>query len=291
VNRIGAYFTYWASEYNADYDNCIRRAAALGFDSVGLRGTGITGFSDRKRAATKELADRLGVSLNYVAACRADLASESAGERALAAAQIGEILEAVAFMGGTLVCGAFYAPWKGTLPAGTTDKRPHLERSARAMREICRRAADLGIQINLEILNRYENYLLNTVAEGLEYLEAAGCGNLGLLLDTFHMNIEEETLPGAIRAAGGKLGHFHIGEANRDVPGPGGHIPWPEVFAALGDVGYAGIIEFEPFVANGTEIAANIHLWRNLAKGRDLDRKLGESLRYVKGILADLEGR
>ncbi|MDR2392194.1 MAG: sugar phosphate isomerase/epimerase [Planctomycetota bacterium] len=244
--------------YNTDYDSCIRKAATLGFDSVGLRGTGIVGFADEKKKATRELADSLGVTLNYVAACGADLASESGEERAVAVGQIGEILGAVASMGGTLVCGAFYAPWKGTLPAGVVDKRPNLERSARAMREICRRADGLGIRINLEILNRYENYLLNTASEGLEYLEAAGCGNLGPLLDTFHMNIEEETLPGAIRAAGDRLGHFHIGEANRDVPGPGGHIPWPEVFAAIRDIGYPGIVEFEPFVTNGSEIAANI---------------------------------
>lgn len=287
-NKVGAYFTYWAREYNTDYDECIRRAAGLGFDAVGLRGTGVVEFSDAKKQATRDLADSLGVSLNYVAACAADLTSEQADERARGVKQICRILDAVAFMGGTLVCGAFYAPWKGTLPVGVTDKRPMMERSAGAMREICGHARDRGISLNLEILNRYENYLLNTVAEGLEYLELTGCPELGLLLDTFHMNIEEDALPGAIRAAGKRLGHFHIGEANRDVPGPGGHVDWREVFGALAGIGYEGIIEYEPFVANGTEISANICLWRDLTKGTDPDANMAESLAYVRRVLAEI---
>ncbi|MDR3077440.1 MAG: sugar phosphate isomerase/epimerase [Planctomycetota bacterium] len=286
-NQLGAYFTYWVEKYNTDYDICLKKAAALGFQAVGLRGTGVVEFSDAKKDATRRLAEDLGLKLIYiVATADYDLSSEDAGVRQKAVDYLLRIIKAVAHMKGDLLGGSFYSPWHSSLPAGVTDKRPWLERSAAGMREICRAAGDHGIGVTLEILNRYESCLLNTAAEGMDYLGLAGCGNLGLLLDTFHMNIEEKTLPGAIAAAGDRLTHFHVGEADRDVPGPGGHINWGEIFAALKGIGYRGIIEFEPFVVMGTEIGRNVRLWRDLSGGLDLDEKLRRSLEFVRGEMA-----
>lgn len=285
---IGAYFTYWAEQYNADYDHCIRKAAALGFDAIGVRGTGIVEFSDEKKKSTRKLAEDLGLTMNFVAALAdKDISSPDATARRQAIEYIKRIVDAVAVMKGDILAGSFYANWHSTLPVGVTDKTPWLERSAESMREICNTASDNGVRISLEILNRYESFLLNTAAEGVAYVERVGCDNLGLLLDTFHMNIEEDTLPGAIETAGRLLTHFHVGEANRDVPGPHGHIDWPAVFAALRRVGYAGIVEFEPFVTMGTEIGKNVCLWRDLSGGMDLDEKMRRSLAFVKQRMAE----
>lgn len=287
MNRLGAYFTYWTDKYDTNYDECIRRAATLGFDCVGIRGTGIVKFSREKREATRRLAEDLGIGLTFVAALSGvDISSEDPESRNAAKETIKDIVNAVAEMKGAILAGSFYANWHGTLPLGVTDKRPWLDRSAAVMRELCGIAEDRGISLSLEILNRYESCLLNTAAEGMDYLERVDCRNIGLLLDTFHMNIEEKSLPDAIVTAGERLNHFHIGEANRDVPGPGGHIDWDAVFAALHRVGYAGVIEFEPFVVMGTEISKNICLWRDLANGRDIDDLMAESLAFVRERLA-----
>lgn len=287
MNKLGAYFTYWADQYDADYDESIRRAAALGFDCVGVRGTGIAKFSREKREATRKLAEDLGVKLTFVAALAgADISSDDPEARKTAATTIRAIVEAVADMRGDILAGSFYSGWHGVLPLGVTDKRPWLDRSATIMRELCRIAGDSGIVLCLEILNRYESFLLNTAAEGMDYIERVGSANLGLLLDTFHMNIEEKSLPAAIALAGERLKHFHIGESDRDVPGPDGHIDWDGVFSALAGIGYDGVIEFEPFVSMGTEISKNICLWRDLTGGRDIDEKLGESLAFVRARLA-----
>lgn len=285
--KLGAYFTYWATRYNADYDDCIRRAAALGFDAVGVRGTGIVEFSDAKKEATRKLAEDLGVKLTFVAALADyDISSEDAAARRKGVDYIRRIIDAIAFMKGDILGGSFYASWHSVLPVGVVDKRPWLDRSAEGMREICRAAADNGIAVSLEILNRYETFLLNTAAEGVAYVRQVGCPNLGLLLDTFHMNIEEDTLPGAIETAGDLLTHFHVGEADRDVPRPDGHIDWKAVFAALKRIGYRGIVEFEPFVTMGTEIGKNVCLWRDLTLGEDLDEKMRRSLAFVKREMA-----
>lgn len=288
-NKIGAFFTYWAEQYDADYDDCIRRAAALGFDTIGLRGTGIVKFSDAKKDATRKLADDLGIGLTFTAALAGiDISTEDPGARKQAADYIRSIVEAVAHMKGDILSGGFYASWHSVLPQGVTDKRPYMERSAACMRELCAIAADHGIRISLEILNRYETFMLNTAAEGVTYVDMVGADNLGLLLDTFHMNIEEETFAGAIETAGPLLTHFHLGEANRDVPGPDGHVPWHEIFSTLKKIGYKGVIEFEPFVTMGTEIGKNICLWRDLSGGMDLDKKMAKSLAFVKEQMASV---
>ncbi len=78
-------------------------------------------------------------------------------------------------------------------------------------------------------MNRFEQYLINTAAEGVAYIDEVGSPNLKLLLDVFHMNIEEDDMTQAIITAGDKLGHFHIGETNRRPPGQG-RMPWKEIF-------------------------------------------------------------
>ena len=99
----------------------------------------------------------------------------------------------------------------------------------------------------LEPLNRYETGLIHTVAEGLELLERVGAGNLGLLLDTFHMNIEEPDLAVAIRTAGERLFHFHVADSNRWYPGAG-HVDFGHLLVVMDEIGYTGYVsgEFMP---------------------------------------------
>lgn len=80
-------------------------------------------------------------------------------------------------------------------------------------------AEEYDINYCLEIVNRYEQYLLNTAAEGVDFVRELDSPKIKLLLDCFHMNIEEDSFSEAIKTAGELLGHFHIGECNRKVPG------------------------------------------------------------------------
>lgn len=286
-NRLGIYYAYLVDFYDADFEDCIRRAAKLGFQALGLRSTNVMKLPDEKQDAVKKLADDLGISLNYAAALNTeDISSENEGERRAAVEFIKKVIRSIGRMGATTLNGGFYSFWHSTLPLGVKDKRPYMERSAAGMRELCAVAADYGMTLGLEILNRYETYMLNTVEEGLQYLAIADCKKLGLHLDTYHMNIEEDTLGGAIRQAGDKLVHFHLGEANRDVPGPNGHINWDEVFAALKDIKYEGLIEFEPFVTNGTEVGRALYVWHDIARGENVDTKLARSLAFIREVMA-----
>jgi D-psicose/D-tagatose/L-ribulose 3-epimerase len=93
------------------------------------------------------------------------------------------------------------------------------------------------MDLAIEPCCRFECYLIATVEEGLSFIKRIGRDNVGLLLDTFQMNIEEKSLPAAIRAAGDKLVHFHVCASDRGIPGTG-HTDWKGVFDALKKIGY-----------------------------------------------------
>ena len=131
--------------------------------------------------------------------------------------------------------------------------RPEVERArayawmVEALRECCRAAEGEGVRLALEPLNRYETTLVNTVQEGLDLIAEVGAPNLGLLLDTFHMNIEEPSIEGSIAACGPHILHFHLADSNRHYPGAG-HLDFRSIVAALERTGYSGWLsgEFMP---------------------------------------------
>jgi D-psicose/D-tagatose/L-ribulose 3-epimerase len=112
------------------------------------------------------------------------------------------------------------------------------------VQRVAERAQELGLQLAIEVLNRYESHLLNTAGEAVRFVEEVGAPNVGLLLDAYHMNIEEADLASAIRAAGGHLFLFHAADSNRQAVGRG-HTDFQDVMRALKDIGYDGSIIVE----------------------------------------------
>ncbi|HEY52670.1 MAG TPA: sugar phosphate isomerase/epimerase [Caldilineae bacterium] len=116
-----------------------------------------------------------------------------------------------------------------------------------ALQACSRAAAPHGVRLALEPINRYETTLINNVADGLDLIARVGADNFGLLLDTFHMNIEDASIEESIRAAGDRIFHFHVADSNRWYPGAG-HIDFRSVLDALFETGYDGFVsgEFMP---------------------------------------------
>jgi D-psicose/D-tagatose/L-ribulose 3-epimerase len=120
------------------------------------------------------------------------------------------------------------------------------ENALRVLGKLAESAAESGITLGLESVNRYESNLLNTVEQTRAFAEATGAANVVVHLDTYHMNIEEDDLVAAIERAGDRLGYVHIGESHRGYLGSGS-IDFDRVFGALVAAGYAGPIAFESF--------------------------------------------
>jgi D-psicose/D-tagatose/L-ribulose 3-epimerase len=115
------------------------------------------------------------------------------------------------------------------------------------MRLLCKRAADYGIQLVLEPLNRYSTPYCATAKDAIAI--AQHVDSLGILLDTFHMNIEEDMFKDAIQSSSTLLRHMHFADNNRKMPGFA-HIDFSAIIKSLNEIGYDGFISFEPNIAD-----------------------------------------
>jgi sugar phosphate isomerase/epimerase len=112
------------------------------------------------------------------------------------------------------------------------------------LRQVAMYAAGRGVKITLEPLNRYESDFIANAAEGRALIADMGCDNVGLMLDIFHMNIEDDSIEQGFRQAGDRLWHVHIADSNRHYPGSG-HIQYDSIFATLKDMRYHGYVSAE----------------------------------------------
>lgn len=284
--NIGIYYAYWTSDWDVDFNPFIDRTAGLGFDVLEVNAATIARITPEERQRLKSHAGERGIALSYCVGLprECDIASEGEAVRRRGIAFLWQIAEAIGEMGGGTLGGILYGGWPGSMPEGQADRGPYVRRSIESMKEAIVAAEDNNVTFCMEVVNRFEQFILNTCQEALAYVEAVGSPNAKVMLDTFHMNIEEDRFGQAIQQAGDKLGHFHIGENNRMPPGYG-HIPWAEVGAALREIGYQGYAVMEPFLRPGGDVGRDIKVYRDLSRGMDLDQEARKALQFVRGIL------
>lgn len=212
-----------------------------------------------------------------------DVASEDKATRELGFAQLRELFDKMDVAGFYQLGGILYSYWPAyDFSTETSDIYKVRQISLESMDVIAQEAKKHDITLTLEVVNRFENFMFNTAAEGVAFLEKLGHDNVKLLLDTFHINIEEDFLGDAIRTAGNHLGHFHIGECNHKVPGKG-HMPWDDTAQGLKDINYDGAVAMESFVMEGGEVGNAIKVWHNLIEDdEELDYDLRGALAFVK---------
>jgi sugar phosphate isomerase/epimerase len=134
-----------------------------------------------------------------------------------------------------------------------------------AIQECAAAAAGTSVRFALEPMNRYETDLVRTAEDGMDLVERVGAGRFGLLLDTFHMNIEEPDIEGSIRSCCDRLFHFHVADSNRWYPGAG-HLDFKSILETLSDTGYSGFVsgEFMPKPDSDSAAERNISFLRSL---------------------------
>jgi sugar phosphate isomerase/epimerase len=132
---------------------------------------------------------------------------------------------------------------KGKVPDGA-GRSPHLDRLAAHLKTLCSEAAERGAKVFVEVINRYETNIFTTAAETLEFIGSRDIPNCFVHLDTFHMNIEETDPCAAIRAAGKRLGYFHVADNTRRYPGSG-TLDFAALLSALREIGYGGFVSVE----------------------------------------------
>ena len=265
--KYGIYYAYWEDQWKADYFRYIEKAAKLGFDFLEIACTPINGYDRETLLGLKKAAADNGIFLTAGHGPNADqnLASSDPSVVANAKAFFTTLLKNLETLGIHSIGGGIYSYWPVDY-SKPIDKPGDWARSVANVREIGKVAQDCGVAYCLEVLNRFEGYLLNTAAEGVKFVKEVDVPSVKVMLDTFHMNIEEDSIGGAIRSTKGLLGHFHTGECNRRVPGRG-RTPWHEIALALKDIGYDGNVCMEPFVRMGGKVGEDIKIWRELEPG------------------------
>ncbi len=283
--KYGIYFAYWEQDWGADQVKYIRKVRELGFDILEVSGALLKNNSRERLAEIGRLAKEEGVILTcgYGPNARENLGSADPDVVRNAVAMYTDLLEKMEIMDIHTFGGGVYSYWPVDY-SRPVDKEGDWARSVENVTTVGKIAQDHGVAYCLEGLNRFEGYLINTCEECVRFVDEVGVDAVKVMLDTFHMNIEEDDMCEAIRLAGNRLGHFHVGENNRKVPGKG-KFPWKMIGEALREIGYNRTVVMEPFVLMGGEVGADIKVWRDISKGataEQLDRDAEESVAFLR---------
>ena len=159
------------------------------------------------------------------------------------------------------------------------QKKIEWDRAVMNLTSVCKMAAKYGLEIALEPLNRFESDLVNTAEDVMRLVTDINQKEAKVLLDGFHMTIEEKNIKEAIKTVGDKLLHVQVSENHRGVPGTG-LTPWHDFKSGLADIGYEGAIVIESFTPEIKELAAAVCIWKNLAPSQD--QFASDGLQFLK---------
>ena len=285
MNKIGIQQGYWDRDWLIDYQTYIAKTAKIGFDIFECNITSLMDLPKLKLQEIKGTAEDNNIELTFGSGLpkEFDISSKDKNIRENGIEYLKRTLELVYYMKGKVFNGVSYGAWLGSMEQGNTDKRPYVERSIQSIKKVIKTAEDFNIIYALEVVNRFEQFLFNTCEECIEFIKEVDSPNIKVHLDTFHMNIEEDNIGEAIIAAGDLLGHLHIGENNRKLPGQG-HMPWNEIMGALKKINYQAHIVMEPFVMMGGEVGRDLRIWRD-RRPDNMETAAKEALIFVRNKL------
>jgi len=283
--KYGIYYAYWEKEWGGDVLPYIQKVSQLGFDILEVA----CGDFDKQPLSyftqLREESEKHHIVLTggYGPRPEHNLASKDNEMVRRTFNFYEDVFKKMEVAGIRSIGGALYSYWPVDY-TGELDKEGDFKRSTKRMRELADLAAKYDITLLMESLNRFEGYLINDAKEALNYVQEVGKNNVKVMLDTFHMNIEEDDICQAIRSAGQYLGELHIGEANRRPP-RNGRIDWDAIGAVLRELDYIGNVVMEPFVSMGGQVGKDIRIWRNIVEDdsiNQLDEDVKASLAYIK---------
>lgn len=221
-------------------------ALAAGYDGIELRGQG--GHRIRERLPELHRARRAGVVMPTVCVEMLHFIGDfDADRRRDAIDNMATMLSVIAELGGTAaMTPASYGMFSRRLPPFTPPRDEAGDRAVLldALGELGAHAAREGVSILLEPLNRYEDHMVNRLEQAVELAGATGLDSVGVVADSYHMNIEEADVAESLRAAAPRLRHVQVSDSNRLEPGAG-HLDWDGFVAALRGIGYAGDLAWE----------------------------------------------
>ena len=186
MNPIGIHYGYWTQDWNSEPIQFVKRAQKCGFDILEVNAPKITRMSNAERAALKSAATEADLALTYSIGMTADmdLASEHAATRKKGISFLQDVAHAMKDMDGTIMAGINYSSWPRKLLPGE-EKEVLTDRAVEGVREAIKTAEDCGVIFCVEVVNRFEQFMMNTATEGISFAKRVGSPNCKILLDTF----------------------------------------------------------------------------------------------------------
>jgi D-psicose/D-tagatose/L-ribulose 3-epimerase len=286
TNPIGVISMFYARPFGREHFTTFPRMKRAGCDFVELL---VPEPGELDLAETKSVLkdNGLGVELAARVNLSRDLASADPAAAKAGVAYLESCVDVAAALGARIVGGPLYgAPLvfagRAPAPVAEDERKRRVEQIVKGLKQAGARAADKGVVLGIEPLNRFETDIANTTGHALALAEMVGSRSVGVMLDTFHMNMEDPDIAAAIRRAGKRMVHFQANENHRGFVGSG-HIDWQAVAKAIHDIGYTGPITLEPFRRNDERPGVPLAQWR--APTVDEDAELAASIAYLDAAL------
>lgn len=292
MNTIGIISMQFARPFTTDHFALFDKIKALGFDFIELL---VPEVGELNLAQTKSALESAG--LDVVLAARVNMERNIASDDKAAyqggidylnyavecSAELGSKI-----VGGPLTGNPLVFAGRPPRPVSEQERLARKDRCVRALTIAAQNAARNDVILGLEPLNRFESDVLCTTQQAVEIVDAVNQSNLKIMLDTFHMAMEEASIAEAIRLAGDRIGHFQANENHRGFLGTGS-IDWVDVCRALTEVGYDGPISLEPFRRDDDRFGVPIAQWRS--PHEDEDDRLAASVAFLRSHLTLAEHR
>ena len=273
--KYGVHIALWMKTWQDDVIPYIEEAARLGFDGVELS---LLGMTDENITRIKQCLNETGLELTCTTglSMAQDISSDDPELRQAGTAYLEHAIKTVSALGSPLLSGVIFAPWGKRL---MTDRAGRWQRSADALKKLAPFARDHGVRLGIEAINRFETDLVNTAQQALELTQTIDEPNVGILLDSFHMNMEEKDIESALVSTKDKLFHFHCVENDRGVPGSG-HTPWTNFFGGLKATNYQGWLTLEMFIQANEAVSPDLAIWRSIET--DPSEAARQGLKFLK---------
>ena len=263
--KIGANSFLWTETFTSKDFKILDRLAAAGLNGIEI---GLLEPSTLPAKALRQALEEreLACTMCCVIPRGASLIASDSADRRRGQEHVIRCIDMAAEVGAGTLCGPLYSP----VGQFTGERRTPEEwtRAVESWQLLAPAAAACNVEIALEPLNRYETYFLNTVADVVQLCIEIDHPLVGVLVDTYHANIEEKSIARAIQVASTRLHHIHSSESDRGTPGLGA-VHWQEFFEALHASGYNKWLTIEGFGFSLGALSAAASIWRDLAASPD----------------------
>jgi D-psicose/D-tagatose/L-ribulose 3-epimerase len=283
IMRFGVNTWVWTSPLTLDeLKQLVPKVIGMGFDWIEIP-LETLGDLDYQTAAKIIQDHGLGVSTCAVMSPDRDLIHPDSTIQENGMVYIRQCIDATHALGATNLVGPIYSA-VGRVWQQTPDQRAKdVDLLVKNLASLSEYAGNYGVVLGIEPLNRFETSFINLTSQAIEVIDRVNHPSCKILLDTFHMNIEEKSLGKAIRDTGSRLAHFHACENDRGAPGSG-NVTWNEVASALREIGYSGPVVIESFTSKVKSIARAAAIWRSFEPTQDMLAENG--VKFLRSLLA-----